>query len=379
MRGHIYRRGSTWTIVHDETTPGGTRKQRSRGGFKTEKEAQRELTKALATLDAGTYVKPTVQTVGDYLREWLAAVELQLRPSTFTSYKSLVERQIVPRIGSVPLQKLTAPQLNAMYAAMLKKGRLTGKGGALSPRTVRYCHTVIRKALRDAVGWGLLGRNVADSAQPPKKSTTSKPTWSTEQLRAFLDGVADDRLFAAYLLLATTGLRRGEVLGLKWSDLDGSKLAIRRSLVNVENVPTFSEPKTSKGRRVVALDPTTVRALRSHEERQLLDRVTLGDAWGNRDDLIFVDEVGNPIHPATFSQAFARHVARLKLPKLSLHGLRHTHATLALRAGVHPKVVSERLGHASVAFTLDVYTDALPDLQETAALLVADLVLGNSR
>jgi integrase len=259
-----------------------------------------------------------------------------------------------------------------------KQGRRDGKG-ALSSRTVRYTHTVIRKALSDAVGWNLLPRNVADAAQPPKKAKTSKTTWSADQLKAFLEHVSDDRLYAAWLLCAMTGMRRGELLGLAWNDLDleGSKLTVRRSLVSANYEPTISEPKTERGRRVIALDSSTVKALRDWRGKQLLELAAMGGGWGNDLDLVFTREDGSAIHPVTFSQAFRRHVVAAKLPSLSLHKLRHTHATIALRAAVHPKVVSERLGHASVAFTLDTYTDALPDLQETAAAMIADLVLGD--
>jgi integrase len=158
-------------------------------------------------------------------------------------------------------------------------------------------------------------------------------------------------------------------------DLDAGKVTVSRSLVSVDYRPQMSEPKTARGRRVVALDPATVQALRDHQVRQLDERLDLGGGWGNELDLVFTQEDGTPLHPQCFSDAFERKVDTAKLPRLSLHGLRHTHATLELRAGVHPKVVSERLGHASVAFTMDVDTDALPNLQEGAASLVAALVL----
>jgi integrase len=267
--------------------------------------------------------------------------------------------------------------LNALYAELLENGRCNGKGG-LSPRTVRYTHSVLRMALADAVGWKLLIRNVAASANPPAKAQAgTKPTWTAQQLRRFLEQVGDDRLYPAFLLAAMTGMRRGEVLGLGWGavDLDGAKLTVERSLVSVDYAVRMEEPKTAKGRRVIALDPATVAALKAHQGAQLDERLEMGGEWGNELDLVFTREDGSPIHPQSFSEAFEKHAAAAKLPKLPLHGLRHTHATLALRAGVHAKVVSERLGHASVAFTLDTYTDALPDMQETAAGMVAALVL----
>jgi integrase len=166
-------------------------------------------------------------------------------------------------------------------------------------------------------------------------------------------------------------------LGLSWADIDfdNARLSVRRSLVSSDYKIKVSEPKTERGRRTVALDPAMLRVLRDHQGRQLLERVAMAGDWGNELDLVFTRVDGSPIHPQAFSEMFEKHVKDSKLPKLSLHGLRHTHATIALRAGVHPKVVSERLGQASVAFTLDVYTDSLPDMQETAANLIAALVL----
>jgi integrase len=379
MRGHVRKRGRKWAVVYDEgVDEKGRRVQRWKSGYATKREAEAALTKILNSLAEGEYVRPTADTFGTFLDEWLEAVEHELRPSTFASYRMMIRRHIKPRLGVVKLQKLTALKLNASYASMLHDGYLhTKKERGLSPRTVRYAHTIIRKALADAVAWNLIPRNVADAANPPKKVQRSKKTWSADELRQFLGQIVGDRLYAAFLLAATTGMRRGEILGLSWSaiDLDGAKVSIYRSLVSVDYKVQMSEPKTAQSRRVVALDPATVQALGDHRIRQLEERLMMGEGWANDLDLVFTREDGSQIHPQAFSEAFERHAAAAKLPKLSLHGLRHTHATLALRAGVHPKVVSERLGHASVAFTLDTYTDALPDMQESAAVMVASLVL----
>ena len=172
-------------------------------------------------------------------------------------------------------------------------------------------------------------------------------------------------------------MRRGKVLGLSWADIDfdGYRLSVRRSLISSDYEIKVSEPNPEKGRRIVALDPAMVAALCDHQGRQLLERAAMAGDWANELDLVFTREDGSPIHPQAFSEMFERHVTASRLPKLSLREVRHTHATIALRAGVHPKVVSERLGHASVAFTLDVYTDSLPDMREAAASLIAALVL----
>jgi integrase len=185
--------------------------------------------------------------------------------------------------------------------------------------------------------------------------------------------VRDDRLFAAWLLDANSGLRRGELLGLAWGELnlDADTLQVVRSLVSVRNTLSFSEPKTRRGRRTIRLDPGTVAELRAHRVRQAEERLALGLGKPGRGDLVFTDRLGAPIKPDSFSQFFDRRVTRLGLPKIRLHGLRHTHATLLLASGANVKTVSSRLGHASVAFTLDTYAGALPELEEQAATAAA--------
>jgi integrase len=210
-------------------------------------------------------------------------------------------------------------------------------------------------------------------------------TWKAHELAQFLNGVAEDRLSGAWWLLATTGMRRGEVLGLRWQDvdLDAGRLTISRTLVTTEvqrkGEPGFAwgTPKTGKGRRQVALDPSTVAALRSHRTRQRQERLAAGAAY-DEGDLVCCLEDGRPLHPKTLSYYFARHVKRLDLPRIRLHDLRHTHATLALQAGVHPRVVQERLGHANVSITLDTYSHVDLDMQAIAAAAVTALVTRSS-
>jgi integrase len=229
------------------------------------------------------------------------------------------------------------------------------------------------------VAWNLLVRNVAEAANPPKKQRAKIKTWRAEQLRTFLSSVRGDRLYAAWMVAALTGMRRGEVLGLKWSDLDldHGRLKIDRALILVDYVPAISETKTDKGRRTVALDSATVAALQEHDARQAVEAAMAGDAWENDEGYVFTDELGRVIHPQAFTDRFKRYAKRAKLPAIRLHELRHSHATLALESGVAPKVVSDRLGHASTAFTMDTYADALPAVEETAAAMVTSLVLGD--
>jgi integrase len=200
-------------------------------------------------------------------------------------------------------------------------------------------------------------------------------TWSADELRRFLEHVRADRLYAAWRLAATTGMRRGELLGLRWRDvdLDTARLSIVQTLIEGKEAPRFSEPKTDHGRRSIALDAETVAALREHRKRQVEERLAWGPAYQDH-GLVLSREDGSPIWPRTFSRGFGRHAEDAELPTIRLHDLRHTHATLALSAGIHPKVVSERLGHSTVSITLDTYSHAIPAMQEDAAAKVAALI-----
>jgi integrase len=251
--------------------------------------------------------------------------------------------------------------------------RATGR----APKTIRNIHGVLSKALADAERWGLVGRNAARLADVPAVARPKLRVWSPEQTRAFLAAVANDRLFAAWLLAATTGMRRGELLGLRWADidLDAGVVRIAQARVRAGNRVVAGEPKTARGRRTIALDPATVAALRQHRMRQTEERLAAGPHYADS-GLAFTMPGGTPIHPNRFSLWFRRHAGAAGLPAIRLHDMRHSYATAGLAAGVPPKVMSERLGHATVAFTLDTYTSALPALDKSAADVVAGLILG---
>jgi integrase len=284
MRGTIIKRGNSWAVVvevgRDPST--GKRVRKWHSGYRTKRDAERARTELLSRLDHGTYVSPDRRTVGGFLEDdWLPAVKARLTPSTWDSYARNVRLHIAPELGPIPLQALTAARLNEFYSTLSSNGRRDGRGG-LAPKTVRYLHGIIRRALADAARWSLVQRNVADQADPPTIRSTAPEmkTWTADALSRFLDLVSEDRLYAAWALAATTGIRRGEVLGLRWSDvdLDASRLAVRQTLVSVAYETRFSTPKTARSRRSVSLDATTVAALRAHRKQQLEERM----AWGVR-------------------------------------------------------------------------------------------------
>ena len=376
------RQSGTWFFIVDLPPRGdGGRRQVKRRGFKTKAEAQAALDDLRVQGRRGGYVSPIRQTFGAFLTDdWLPAIRSTVEPSTHASYDRYLRLHVIPHIGGVGLQQLDAGILNKLYAELLDHGRLDGRPGGLSPRTVRYIHTIIGRALREAVAWDRLVRNVAQAAQPPVTAQSRPPemrTWDGPTVARFLELVRDDRHYPTWLFLATTGCRRGEALGLRWgdADLDAAKIAIRQTVTSIGHELRVA-PRTKTGKpRPVQLDAATVAALRSVRARQAQERLLLGPAYVDR-DLVFARPDGQPQHPDHFSMAFDRRVARYKLPRIRLHDLRHTWATLALSAGVDVKIVSERLGHASAKITWDIYQHVTPTMQTDAAETVAQLIFG---
>ena len=308
MRGTVIKRGNSWCVVIDAgKDTAGRRSRKWHSGFATRKEAERARTEILSRLDHGTYVEPDRRTFGAFLQEeWLPAIQARIRPSTWDSYARNIRLHVVPALGNERLQSITPAGLNRFYAELLEQGRV-GADRGLSPKTVRYVHGIVRKTLADAVRWNLVQRNVADLADPPKVGSAGRAmqTWSAEELRTFLERIAGERLYAAYLLAATTGMRRGEVLGLRWRDvdLDAARLAVRQSIVSVAYEIKFAEPKTARSRRSIALDQRTVAVLRAWRKVQLEDRMLLGDDYENS-GLVFTRDDGRFVHPDRFSQLF---------------------------------------------------------------------------
>ena len=390
MDGSSGRRGSvkqskngSWYFVVDTTPAGATiREQTRRRGFGTRRAAQSALTRTLRDLTDQTYVAPARQTLGDYLTAtWLPAISATVRPSTLDSYTRNIRIHVSPKAAaSVALQQVAAPMLNALYADLLAGGTRR----ALSPRTVAYVHTILHRAFRDAVRWNLIVRNPADLADPPRARPGQRAparTWTGEQIATFLAATSSSRYCPLWRLIATTGLRRGEALGLRWDDIDLGKarVSVNRTLIQVSDYSAhdtgvaWGTPKTARGRRAISLDPETVAVLRTHRARQREERLAAGADYADH-GLVFASRLGEPLHPKVVSNQFRKAVARHEMPYLSVHGLRHSWATLALQAGIHPKIVQERLGHSTIAITLDIYSHVNPAMDADAANTVAALM-----
>ena len=379
MRGSLLKRGETWSyVLYLGRGPDGKKQQKWVGGFRTRREAEAALTEALERVRTGTWADPGRQTFGEYLEDWLTAIRPSLRSSTATSYEHTLRKWVIPRIGHLRLGALSSAKLSALYGELLRSGRHDGKGG-LSARSVAYTHRIVTHALKDAVAWGLLARNPAAHVDPPRVARPEMQVWTQKEVQRFLVSVADDRLYALWTVLLATGLRRGEALGLRWDDvdLDRRRLSIQRAVTVVDYEIVVSEPKTARGRRSVSIDPTTAAVLVAHRKRQLEERLAWGPAWQDS-GYVFTTEGGRVLHPQRVTLIFKRLAQEAGLPPIRLHDLRHTAATLALTAGIHPKVVSERLGHATVGITLDTYSHVGEGLQEEAATRVAGMIFGTA-
>lgn len=378
--GSVRRVGSTWGFVVDVGRSAGRRQQVRKRGFRTKKDAQEALTETLATLQRGTFVRPRKLALATYLEDWMAALEIAgRRATTIAGYRQLLRIHVLPTLGDIELQELSALDLDALYARLHATGSSGGRG-PLGNRTIRYVHMVLGKALGDAERKGIVQRNVARLATPPSPSSARSPemtVWTPEQLRAFLEFSAPSPHGPLLRVAAMTGLRRSELCGLRWVDvdLDQARLTVRQAITTVRHQPALGDVKSTRSRRVVDLDPVTLRVLRSERARQRARRLELGPKWADS-GLVFTMPDGSGWHPDVITRAFTRLVERSDLPRIRLHDLRHTHATHLLAAGTNVRVTSERLGHASVSFTLDVYGHVLPGQQADAAAAVSALVDG---
>jgi integrase len=368
----VHRRGKVWAYVvelgADPTT--GRRKQHRVSGFKTRREAAEAKRAVLGRVRTGTVVTGRVPTLARYIEdEWLPGRRHAVRPSTWASYRDVLEGRVLPRIGGLRLDQVTPRHIARLYDELLESGgRDERRSAGLSPRTVSYTGMVLKRVLADAVRQGLVVRNPAEHVERPKVTDKEMRWWSVDEARRFLRHVADDRLSALWKLYLTTGMRRGEALGLRWDDVDlgAGRLAVRRTLVAVEGKAAWSEPKTAASRRVVSLDPETVAGLRDHRRRQLEERMAVGGGYRDQ-GLVFATVAGEPLHPDYVSNVFDRLVKASGVRRIRLHDLRHTAATVLLERGVPLKVVTERLGHSSTRITADLYQHASESMQSEAA------------
>ena len=383
MKGHIRKRSKgSWTLWIDlgRDPETGKRKQQTMTVHGTKRDAERELRATLTRLEEGAYVKPAKLTVGEYLNQWIESyVVTNTSPRTVEGYQLIVRRHLIPNLGTIPLTQLQPSHVQNYYAKALSGGRTDGNGG-LSARTVLHIHRVLSEALTHAVKWQILIRNVALAVDPPRPKRPEMTTLSEDQVTAFLQAAAGSQYRELFTVAVYTGMRRSELLGLRWKDvdLDLAQLSVTKTLHRTADKGfVFTEPKTAKSRRTIALSPSICILLRKLREYQIAEKLLLGLKFKD-DDLVFSKPDGAHYDPSGVTHAFKRIVKRLGLPHVRLHDLRHTHASLMLKQGIHPKIVSERLGHSNIGITLDTYSHVMPGLQEAAALRFEEGLQGTS-
>ena len=367
MQGNLQKRSKgSWRLRYDGPPDGnGRRRQVTETIRGTRKEAERVLRERIATAENGGYVPKAKDTVNSFLKKWIGTyVATNTTVRTLHGYQGYIDRYITPTIGSIPLQSLTAPQVQKVYADL--------QGRGLSANTIGQLHRIFKESLSHAVRWGILSRNVAEAVTPPKAVRNQIIMWDVDTILRFLEATNAGRFGTLYRFATLTGMRRSEICGLKWEcvDLPRSSLSVVTTLQRISGYGLVEgQPKTAKSRRSIALSPDTVALMHDIRGRQMEQRLSVGDTW-RESGYVFTEEDGSPIVPDKITQDFARVVKRLGLPYLSFHGLRHVHATLLLLAGTNPKIVSERLGHSNIAITMDIYSHVLPGLQEAAALAI---------
>ena len=379
MKGYVVRKGGQfYAVIYEGLDPLTGRERRRWHPAGPDRAAAEALSHRLAD-DRMSDREPrrSSLTVGIYLTQrWLPANQARLRPSTWAGYDRNVRLHVVPRIGRIPLRHLRPDHVERLYSNLSVEGNRVRDGG-LDAKTVLEIHQVLRRALDDAVRRGMIVANPAKLAHSPRRrplgSSVAK-AWNAQQLRTFLDHAADHRAHAALWVAANTGLRRGELAGLHWGDIDlaEGRLSVNRSLVSVDYEMHESRGKTRTSRCCVDLDSATIGVLREWRNRRAGEHT--GFDLADRDAYVFARPDGSPTQPQLISDAFKRLVKRSGLPRIRLHDLRHTHATLLLKAGVPIKVVSERLGHSTPAFTMATYQHILPGMQREAAETFASLL-----
>ena len=361
-RGTIRQRSKlrqdSWNVQvylgKDQAT--GRKRYRSETVKGTFNDAQRRLTEMLSEVDRGVLLERPRMTVGEYLRSWLEdQAAARVRPRTLEGYRGLVRLYLEPALGRIQLDRLTSREVQSLQAELLRSGG--SKGSGLSPRTVLHAHRVLCNALEGAVRLGLVPRNVARSVSPPRVTPNEMRSLTWEELARFLSLVRNQRHKSIFLMAAQTGLRRSELLGLRWNDVDfeARTLSVRRALVRLSSGECdLSPPKSGRGRSL-DLFPETIELLRE-----------LQNCHSGNGDFVYGKSDGSPLDPDVVTRAFGRTARAAGFDGLRFHDLRHTHASLLLKEGVHPKVVSERLGHASIEITLNLYSHVLPTVQRNA-------------
>jgi integrase len=321
--------------------------------------------------DMGIRLPSGKTTVEQYMLNWLKDKELEVRWGTYRKYKWLVHQHVIPNLGDVQLEKLAPEHLQRLYT------QLQVGPNRLSNRSILHMHLMLHSALDRALKWGKVQRNVTELVTPPRVTDTDKNIWTPDQLMKFLSHADNYRYGIVFYLAAMTGMRKAEICGLQWRDIDfhGKKLTVRQTLVYVAGKPTLQETKTTRSKRTISLDPITIEKLERHRRQQLQEKLRLGSAYEDN-DFVIAREDGRPIYYRTMDNQWLKCIEEAGVPRIRFHDLRHTHASLLIAQGVPINVVSERLGHAQTSITLNIYAHSNDNQQRQAANTFASAIFG---
>lgn len=363
MRGHIRKRGSKYTFVIDIGRDPVTkkRKQKRISGFTSEKKARKAMIDMISQLNKGEYVEPTNDTLGNYLDSWLSHKKKRVAHSTYIHYQSYVLNHIKPALGHIRLFDLNARQIQQFYDSLLEEG-------SLSQRSMHHIHRILSNAIESGVRIGDIQRNVVKAAAPVKVRKKEMNYWNIETLNRFLEKTRVEDYYIAWYISAFTGMRQGEVLGLKWDcvDFENKTIYVRRAFKKDEGKYTIADLKNNSSDRSISISDTDVFELKKHFNQQKAYKLKIGSDYLNK-NLVVATSTGNHVLPSNLGRAFRRCLKQTEIEKIRFHDLRHTHASMLFQLSVHPKIVQERLGHSSIEVTLDTYSHMLPNMQDAVA------------
>ncbi|MGN7938540.1 tyrosine-type recombinase/integrase [Metabacillus sp. 22489] len=369
------RKGYTYSVTielgKDPLT--GKRKQTTKRGFETKKEAERYANEIENQVNKGTYIVDSKMSLSEYLYQWLElSAKRKVRDTTYANYKRAIDFRIIPVLGKINLSDLTVAQCDKYINHLIDE--------ELSERYIEYIYTVLNGALEKAVDWELIIRNPLKKVEIPRGRRRKYVTWTREELNKFLHYAqfGDITYYIAFLIDAYTGLRRGELLGLQWSDIDlnEARINVERSLIYDDKGFRFGPLKTESSQRSIKIDEVLVSELKKYRKQQLEFKLSLGNSYHDQ-NLVFARLDGNPIYPRQLTTVFNRIIKQAEVPKIRIHDIRHTHATLMLEAGASLKDVQERLGHSSIKMTGDIYAHVTPKMQEKSTQLFSDFMRKN--
>jgi integrase len=371
VKGHIRKRGNKYAIVVDLGRDNqGKRKQKWFSGYDKKKDAEKDLPRVLNELNSGTFIEPSNEKYETYLEKWLRNKRKQIKPTTFDNYTRMVKNHIVPGLGHIKLEKLNRIHLKNFYNDLDEEKQL-------APASIKKVHAIVRSSLSDAVEDGILSKNIASGIKTPRIGPSAIKVWDEVQLSQFLNVIKEDPLYIAFHLPATTGMRRGEVLGLRWQDIDFENKILR--VMQTITTEGLSDAKTdTSDKRTIDLDDRTIAELKKRKKQVIQDKLKAGAAY-NDHDFVVCSSLGKHMSPRNFNRKWYKFRELTDLPEIRVHDLRHTHATLMLLQGIPVKVVSERLGHASIEITLNTYGHLLPSIQKEAIRLFSKNLFENEK